>query len=547
MPIVALMPLSPKVGAVLVSFWVMGLLVCPGAMQAQVTPTPVSTTQPAAPMPKKAGPMQKVASKSPARTIVEGNPEQMPVGIRRALPSLGEAAAQLHKASHDSSQAYKLLAQLIKHTGHRLTGSVNGAAASSFMANAARKLGLQVQLQPFKVEAWARQEASLEVVPPGSDNFAPISCVSLAQTPLFSDVTAPLLDAGNGLPEDWQRLGPLVRGKVVIFNIGVVSKPGEPTPGPNLHRSEKVSLASQAGAAACILVNNAPGDILLTGTASATGALTKIPALCVSQNSGIMLREWLGQERLLAVLTVRNSLNQTTVYNVVATLPGTDLAAEEIVIGCHLDSWDLANGACDNGVGSAAVYEAARLLRQLRYPLRRSVRFVWFMGEEQGLLGSKHYVKQLGEAGRRRTKYMVNLDMAYQSKGLNLHGKQDAIHWADSLGRYLHAHDTLFLNKNENKAHLHSDHQPFMLQGIPTMAPNAQWSAEALHCYHADCDKLDWVNTDGLDRTARLAALALFSLATTDVMPASPLDAAATKLFLEQQGLKEALKIRGEW
>jgi Zn-dependent M28 family amino/carboxypeptidase len=142
---------------------------------------------------------------------------------------------------------------------------------------------------------------------------------------------------------------------------------------------------------------------------------------------------------------------------------------------------------------------------------------------------------------------MVNLDMAYNSSGFNAYGRPEAAAFFDSVGRQLATLDTSYHQKLANKAGLHSDHQSFMLEGIPVASPDARWSAEALHCYHADCDQLNWINPEGLDRTARITACLVYALATTDQLPATQLNPAQTKAFLIRNGLEEALRLRGEW
>lgn len=475
--------------------------------------------------------------------------------LKNLLPPAVEI---IYQQNRQHSVAYRQLSQLIKTTGHRLTGSPEGKAATQFVKTALQGIGYgteqphtSVELQPFTVQAWSRQEVSLDIVPVRSDNYAPIACVSLAQTPAISAVQSPILDCGNGLPEDWARLSTAVKGKTALFTIPAIPSSISPTPSANIHRSEKIALAIKAGAVACILINGAPGDILLTGTASATGAIITVPAVCISQNSGKTLLGWLAAESLMADLKVRNKIEPQEVHNVIATVRGTDLLQEEIVVGCHLDSWDLAQGACDNGAGSAAVLEIARLLSTNTLRPRRTIKFVWFMGEEQGLLGSQHYVSQLIKAKRKKgagqTKYMVNLDMAYNSTGFNAFGRPDAVAFFDSVGRLIAAQDSSYHQQLANKAGLHSDHEPFMLEGIPVASPDARWSVDALNCYHADCDRLNWISPEGLDRTARITAILVYHLSMVDQLPAQVLDSGQTKEFLIRNGLEEALRLRGEW
>jgi hypothetical protein len=108
------------------------------------------------------------------------------------------------------------------------------------------------------------------------------------------------------------------------------------------------------------------------------------------------------------------------------------------VIGGHLDSWDLASGAIDNGIGSFAVLEIARVFQALGLKPRRTIQFVMFMGEEQGLLGSEALVRQMTKDGSLKdVRYMINLDMAGNPTGFNVAGREEMIPFFTEAGRLM--------------------------------------------------------------------------------------------------------------
>jgi Zn-dependent M28 family amino/carboxypeptidase len=100
-------------------------------------------------------------------------------------------------------------------------------------------------------------------------------------------------------------------------------------------------------------------------------------------------------ERVVVEANIQNSFttDSVTVFNTVAEIRGTERPEEVVLLGAHLDSWDLGTGTTDNGTGSIAVLEAARILRASGVKPRRTIRFVLFSGEEEGLIGSKMYAK----------------------------------------------------------------------------------------------------------------------------------------------------------
>ena len=175
--------------------------------------------------------------------------------------------------------------------------------------------------------------------------------------------------------------------------------------------------------------------------------------------------------------------------NVVATIKGKTLPNEKIVIGGHLDSWDLATGAIDNGIGSFSVLDMARTFKKLNLQPARTIDFVMFMGEEEGLLGSRAYVE---DAVKNKTidqiRYMMNYDMSNDIKGYST-SAEDSRELFTSIGAIAHSIDTSFSNLFRVGAGLHSDHQPFMLQGVPTGGgAGGGLPKNAGPCYHADCD-----------------------------------------------------------
>ena len=303
-------------------------------------------------------------------------------------PELDKVFGRINQEVLQRSRAYETLADATQQIGHRLTGSANGAKAEEYAFNLLRQYGFKdVRYESFEVESWMRDTCTLSIVPNKSDNFRQINVVSLAHSPVDAHVRGEIIDVGNGLEGDYAALKGRLKGKIALVNIGLSA----PTKGArNLHRSEKTALAIQSGAAGVIMVNLVPGNVLLTGTASVTGKLIPIPSVCIAYESGVALRKWMAEEQhdhLHAIIDMTNFSRKIKARNVIATLPGAKLATEKIVLGGHLDSWDLATGAIDNGIGSFSVLDIARTFKALKLKPRRTIEFVLFMGEEQGLLG----------------------------------------------------------------------------------------------------------------------------------------------------------------
>jgi carboxypeptidase Q len=461
---------------------------------------------------------------------------------------LKEVFARINQEVLQNSKAYETLGEACSSIGHRLTGSTNGKRAEEFAYNLLKKYGYttDVKYQPFEVESWMRDTVSLVVVPYESDNYREVPVVALAHSPVDAKVKGDIVDVGNGLEEDFEAQKDRLKGRIALANIGLIGVQGK----KNLHRSEKTALAIKYGATGIIMVNTVPGNVLLTGTASVTGSLIPIPAVCITLESGKQIREWVKEERLQAVVDMHNFSRKIQARNVIATIKGSDKkrAKEKIIIGGHLDSWDLATGATDNGLGSFSIIDIARTFKALNLKTKRTVEFVLFMGEEQGLLGSRALVKELVRTGEiNHVRCMMNLDMSNDPKGFNAMGRDEMKLTLAQVGEQIRAVEPSYSNNVLNQTGLHSDHQGFMLEGVPTLSPSGSLGPKVFGCYHANCDRFDLVNRQEMVNTVRITAMMIYGLANAAELPAKKLSSDETRDFLIKQGLKQELILGKDW
>ena len=447
-----------------------------------------------------------------------------------------------------NSKAYQTLGEATSTIGHRLTGSENGAKAEAYTHDLLKSYGFDdVKYLPFEVETWMRGDIDVQIGNINKRNYETYSAVSLAHSPVLSNVDLEIVDMGNGLEADYEAKPGAVKGKIALVYIGVL--PNSPKGTSNLHRSEKTALATDNGAKGIIIINQVDGGVLLTGTASVTGGLIDIPAVCIGKEDGLALKEILKKSKKRAKIKMTNTSDQIKARNVIATIKGSEFPDEKIIVGGHLDSWDLAQGAIDNGIGSFAVLDMARTFKALDLKPKRSVEFIMFMGEEQGLLGSRAYVDgALKDGSIDQIKYVMNQDMSGNPVGFNAGGRQEAESFFEEVGQKIKAIDsTFFTNSNSNGAGLHSDHQSFMIQGIPYMSANSNLDRSIYGCYHSDCDDFNLVNEEHIRNNVRFSSMMLYALADVEVLPAKRLSDAETKAFLEGNGLKLKLQICGDW
>ena len=452
---------------------------------------------------------------------------------------------QINSDVQQHSKAYQTLKFATESIGHRLTGSANGAKAEEYAFNLLKSYGYDVKYQPFEVESWSRLTNETKIGDAASA-LQKLPSVTLAHSPVKATVTNELIDLGNGLEEDYVKDAGKVKGKIALVYLGVL--PGSPEGTPSLHRSEKTAIAIKHGASGIIIINGVKGGVLLTGTASVTGKLITIPAVCIGLEDGMRIKGELKTKPQFASLNMTNFSGLIKARNVVATLKGTELPKEKIVVGGHLDSWDLATGAIDNGIGSFAIMDMARSFSALKLKTKRTVEFVLFMGEEQGLLGSKEFIHSLKEsADLDNVKFMLNYDMTNDPKGFSASRKEMKDLFTE-WGAQIVKIDTGFKNIFSAGAGLHSDHQPFMLEGIPTGGgTGGKLPNNSGQFYHSDGDSFKLVDEQQLKNTVRYSAMLTYALANTPQIPVTRQSDATLKAFLLENNLETPLKIAGEW
>ncbi len=471
------------------------------------------------------------------------NAEKKQKKTTETVAATGNIFEQINQEVQANANAYAALGEASKTIGHRLTGSANGAKAEEFALSLFKKYGYEnAQFHEFEAIAWSRESVSVSAGEKGK--LQNLKAVSLALTPVSSQVEGEVINVNSGLKADFEAKKQAVKGKIVLLYLGLLPEVEKGV--KNLHRSEKTALAIEYGAKGVIFYNSVKNGVLLTGTASVTGKLIGIPAVCISNEDGEMLKNTLKTKPVLAKIDMKNKSEQIKARNVVATLEGeTD---ETIVIGGHLDSWDLAQGAIDNGIGSFAVMDIARTFKALKIKPKRTIQFIMFMGEEQGLLGSEAYVKKLQTDGTlAKYKYVVNIDMAGNPIGFGNGGRDEATDFLKKIGEKIKAIDTIFRNEVKGGVSLHSDHKSFMMYGIPFIGLQSNLEKSIYDCYHADCDDFSLVNETHLKNTVRFSSMMLYDLANADSLPAKTMNDEELKAFLVKNNLRQEMEISGEW
>lgn len=289
-------------------------------------------------------------------------------------------------------RAYALLSELTDTIGPRLAGSPGEKAAVQWALSRLKAAGVKAYLEPVKVPHWERGEERGEVLASPRHRAHPLSLLALGgsvPTPR-GGLTAEVVEVGSF--EELTALGDKAKGKIVLFTHGM-SRPEHYGTAAAL-RTRGAVAAAKAGAVGMLVRSLATASLRTphTGAMRYEEGVPRVPAAAVSTEDAALLH------RLLALGPVRvklqlqsRTLPDAPSYNVVAEVKGREKPNEVVLLGAHLDSWDVGTGAHDDGAGVVTVMETARILSKLETPPRRTVRFVLFANEENGLAGGRAY------------------------------------------------------------------------------------------------------------------------------------------------------------
>jgi carboxypeptidase Q len=232
-----------------------------------------------------------------------------------------------------------------------------------------------------------------------------------------------------------------------------------------------------------------------------------------------------------------------TAENVVAEIRGREKPDEFVVLGAHLDSWDLGTGALDNGCNSALVIDAARTIHASGTIPRRSIRFILFTGEEEGLLGSAAYAHDhRAELDRMIAAVVFDSGMG-KVTGYSVGGRKDTV---AAVRDALEPVARLGVKDFTTDVSMDTDNFDFLIEGVPTLVAN-QEPANYMLNYHAASDTFDKVDITELKRHVAIAAITAFALADNPGRIGARQSRAELEQMFHETGLDQQMKDAGFW
>lgn len=417
-------------------------------------------------------------------------------------------------------RAYELLTDLCTTAPHRLSGSPGAAAAVEWARQTFEDVGLQnVRLEPVVVPHWERGEVCEVTIagPAGlaGESLSAIALGSSVATPPFG-LTAEVIEVQDFDELDARR--DEAAGRIVFFN-----RPMDPESfdtfaaygGAVDQRVRGASEAAKTGAVAALVrsMTTRLDDVPHTGNMRYARGVRQIPTAALSTVASERL-----SDMLAAGVPVRLHFTQDPEWhddevsaNVVGEIVGSEFPDEVLVVGGHLDGWDVGQGAHDDGAGTCEAIEAARLLLHLGLRPKRTIRVVAFMNEENGLAGGKAYRAAYADQMDRHVFALESDSGGFRPRGFTTTARPRGKAVLDAIAELLAPADCGLMMSGGGGA----DIGPMALDGVPLAGLHPD-SSRYFDVHHSANDTLATVNDREVNLAAGAMAALLYVLADLD-------------------------------
>jgi hypothetical protein len=443
--------------------------------------------------------------------------------------------ARIRDAAMNSGWAYHRLSDLADKIGPRLSGSPQAEAAVAQVALAMKAAGLQVSLQDVKVPHWLRGAEAAELVdypgrPPGITQTLHLTTLGGSVATPEEGITAPVLVVHSF--DELAARAAEAKGKVVVFdhafdqfqadNGQAFTAYGDAVQ----YRIKAASAAARLGAVAALVRSVGGADFRLphTGVMHYEDDAPKIPTAALAVEDAMQVERLAQQGRVRMHLLLRpQTLPDADSHNVIADLPGREKPEEVVVVSGHLDSWDLAQGAIDDGAGVSSAMGAGELLASLHLQARRTIRVVAWMNEENGSRGSKAYFDANQGQLAHQVAAIESDTGAGRPLGWMAHATLESLPALKPVAEALSALGADVIDRVDHS--VGADIEPLESAGVPGFEPLLDARAY-FYYHHTAADTLDKVEPDNIRRqVAAMAVLAYYLAEMPEPLPRLPVEA----------------------
>lgn len=428
----------------------------------------------------------------------------------------------LRAAAQSSNYFYEQVRFLCNSIGPRLSGSPQAAAAVDYVKRQMTDLGFEVKLEPVTLRHWVRgqEEAQLTRYPgqvPGSSQKIVVTALGNSVATPPDGITAPIIVVNTF--DEFDRLSTnKVKGKIVLFNhpfdefAALAGRAEQAYESAVKYRSQGPARAAEKGAVAALIRSIGPSGSRLvhTGTTKYREGGPKIAAAAVTGEDADLIADLAtrGEVEIHLLLTPRD-LSPAQSYNVIADLKGSQHPEQIVIVSGHLDSWDLGTGATDDASGVGVAMDVLRIIKQVNPRPARTIRFVAWMNEENGVAGGRAYAEDYKPE---LPNHIAAIELDFgdgRPLGLKVHASADKL---ESLSGVLHAIGDPIGGVVTVEDSPGVDLRPIDELGVPTIAP-LQDTRHYFDYHHTAADTFDKVRVDELRQNLEIICSLVYTLA----------------------------------
>ena len=413
----------------------------------------------------------------------------------------------ISKALSDST-AYNRLAYLCDTFGPRLSGSKNLENAINWILKEMKKDGLvHVQGERVKVPAWIRGKESITLLKPFKKDLTMLGLGGSIATPRAGIVAEVMVVDDFKELEDRSKKA---KGKIVLFNVPFTNY------GKTVrYRSGGAVAASKVGAVASIIRSVGPYSMNTphTGNSRYEEGVRKIPHAAITVEDAAMMGRMVNRGQTVTVNLKMEGRYEDDVpsRNAIAEIRGSEYPDEVVVMGGHIDSWDVGQGAMDDGGGCVAAWQAVKLMKDLGLTPRRTVRVVLWTNEENGLRGGNAYRDAHKDALDNHILAIESDGGVFKPSGFGFSGSDEAFNMITDIGKLLSPIESGKITKGGGGA----DIGPIMREGVPGMGLRVDGSKYFWY-HHTNADSWDKLDRDEFNRCVATMAVMAYVVADMD-------------------------------
>ena len=446
-------------------------------------------------------------------------------------PETREAVRQLIGDSTLNGKAYAYEGDLADTIGPRLTGSANYMRATEWSTQQFKSLGLA----NAHTEEWTIPFTWEPAGPATGQIKEPVvhelHIYSLGWSPSTppQGVEGPVVYVASFAPEALDAQKAQIAGKIAL--VDPASYGEKPVMDKVLAGFERLETFSPAAILTTGIANGAESMYSL----NFGGKLSPVPAAQLGREDSLLIKRLLDRGPVSLKLTLPNTVRSNVkIPTVIAEIPGRQFPDEIVIIGAHLDSWQPGTGAQDNGTGVASVLEVARAIKALNRPPRRTIRFLLFGGEEEGLVGSGAYVRQHTAELPKIDAVLITDSGSQPAKGWNVSEREDEKPSLAALKPLLAGLGADGVSSDVSFA-FQTDYAAFDALGVPTLI---LWNDmdKYMLLHHKASDTFDSIVEKDLVQGATVVAVTAYAIADSETPFAPHLSPADAQAMIKKAG-----------